>query len=123
MTTNYNLSQPLYSQQQSQAQTAYPPQSQMQQFFPQSQGNVYVISNSLEVANVPIVGGVSVALCLSEGLMYIKTLQNGGPAMAVYNISQYKEPEKEKKEESNPLEERVKALEEAIKYKKGGANF
>ena len=47
-------------------------QYQPQQLFPQPQGNGYTINNSLEVANVPMSGGLSVALCLSEGLLYLK---------------------------------------------------
>lgn len=47
------------------------------QFFPQSQGNVYIINNSMEIANIPISGGLSVALCPNEALMYIKSIQNG----------------------------------------------
>lgn len=63
--------------------------AQTQQFFPQPQGNAYLINNSLEVANVPMSGGVSVALCMSEGLMYLKTMQNGNPMFMAYKIIPY----------------------------------
>jgi len=42
--------------------------------FPQPQGSVYSINSPLEIGNVPIGStGLSVALCLNEGLMYIKS--------------------------------------------------
>lgn len=40
---------------------------QATQYFPQPQGNVYMINNSLEVANIPMGAGLSVALCPSGG--------------------------------------------------------
>lgn len=64
-------------------------QYQPQQLFPQPQGNVYTINNSLEVANVPMSGGLSVALCLSEGLLYLKSMQNGNPMFMAYKITPY----------------------------------
>ena len=51
-------------------------QQNVQPLFPQPQGNVYNINSTLEVANVPVGAGISVALCLNEGVMYIKTMQN-----------------------------------------------
>lgn len=87
MANNYQLSygqsQPLQNMPQS------IPQFQSQQFFPQPQGNVYTINNSLEVANVPMSAGLSVALCLSEGLLYLKSMQNGNPMFMAYKIMPY----------------------------------
>lgn len=40
---------------------AYPYSSsayQGTQFFPQPQGNVYIINNSMEIANIPVGGGI-----------------------------------------------------------------
>lgn len=34
-----------------------------QPIFPQPQGNVYMIQNSLEVANIPTGAGVTIAIC------------------------------------------------------------
>lgn len=77
-----------YPNQNSNQQSFYPsggaqPQSIQQQnvqpLFSQPQGNVYNINSTLEVANVPVGAGISVALCLNEGFMYIKTMQNGNP--------------------------------------------
>lgn len=62
---------------------------QPQQYFTQPQGSSYLINSSLEISNIPIGSGLSVALCLSEGLMYLKTLQNGNPIMMAYKITPY----------------------------------
>lgn len=45
------------------------PQQNVQPLFPQPQGNVYSINSTLEVANVPVGAGISVALCLPENVM------------------------------------------------------
>lgn len=61
---------------------------QIQQMFPQPQGSVYSINSPLEIGNVPIGStGLSVALCLNEGLMYIKSFQNSSPVIMTYHIS------------------------------------
>lgn len=64
-------------------------QQNVQPLFPQPQGNVYNINSTLEVANVPVGAGISVALCLNEGFMYIKTMQNGNPLFWAYKIEPY----------------------------------
>lgn len=76
------------------------PQFQTQQMFPQPSGNVYNISNSLEVANVPTGAGVSVALCMPENLMCIKTMQNGSPLFWTYRLSPYTEENKKEQNEN-----------------------
>lgn len=81
---------------------------QPQPIFPAPQGNVYTINNTLEVANVPASSGLTVALCLNEGLMYIKSIQNGQPMFWAYKMAPYQE---DKKEEG---EDRIKALEEKV---------
>lgn len=80
-----------------------------QQMFPPSQGNVYTINNTLEVANVPASSGLTVALCLTEGLMYIKSIQNGQPMFWAYKMVPYQEEEKK-----NIGEERLTALETKV---------
>lgn len=64
-------------------------QTNVQPLFPQPQGNVYNINSTLEVANVPTGAGMSVALCIPEGFMYIKTMQNGNPMFWAYRITPY----------------------------------
>lgn len=89
---NYGIapqSMPAMSQnngQQAQSAPILQPQQNIQPLFPQPQGNVYNINSTLEVANVPVGAGVSVALCLPENVMYIKTMQNGNPLFYPYKI-------------------------------------
>lgn len=105
-----------------QPQTSQPSAFQSQQFFPQPQGNIYIINNSLEMANVPTGVGVSVALCLSEGVMYLKTMQNGQPMFVGYKISPFDKEQEDTKQTSNDTQElkldeyinRLEALEKEI---------
>lgn len=60
---------------------------QMTQYFPQPQGSIYMIGSSSEVANVPVGIGLSAAICLREGLIYLKTIQNGSPMLLSYKLS------------------------------------
>lgn len=86
---NFNTQAPIQGVQPNPPQFAGPPaipQQNIQPLFPQPQGNVYNINSTLEVANVPVGAGVSVALCLPENLMYIKTMQNGNPLFYPYKI-------------------------------------
>ena len=88
---------------------------QSQQFFPQPQGNVYLISNSLEMANVPTGVGVSVAICLSEGLMYLKTMQNGNPMFVSYKIVPFEQKDNTPTtEEDKSYLTRLEALENEV---------
>ena len=80
---NNNMSQPQNFQQQN-----------VQPLFPQPQGNVYNINSTLEVANIPCGAGISVALCMNEKCMYIKSLQNGNPMFWAYKIIPYDENQK-----------------------------
>lgn len=61
--------------------------SSMNQFFPQPQGNLYLINNSLEVANIPAGMQLSAILCMSEGLLYLKAIQNGSPVFLTYKLT------------------------------------
>lgn len=105
------------------SQTSQPAQP----LFPQPQGNVYNINSSLEVANVPVGAGVSVALCMPENVMFIKTMQNGNPLFYPYRIMPFNneaeteaEPEKESYAAAiKDLNERLENIEKTIKKKKG----
>lgn len=134
----YNNFQP---QNNYQSQNTYSPQQgqligqTVQPLFPQPQGNVYNINSTLEVANVPVGAGISVALCMPENTMFIKTMQNGNPMFYPYKIMPYaNEAEQssqstEQKVDNNLIEqlqacnERIAALEEIIKNKKKGVDF
>lgn len=107
----------------------------IQPLFPQPQGNVYNINSTLEVANVPVGAGVSVALCLPENVMYIKTMQNGNPLFYPYKITPFtNEPVQEEKQTATiSIEqlasqlkqciEKVEDLESKIKTKQKGADL
>lgn len=86
-----------------------------QPMFPQPNGNVYVIQNSLEVANIPTGAGLTVAMCPSENLAYVKTIQNGSPVFLAYKMIAYNES-------NTTVEDRLAALEEQINKLAGGKN-
>lgn len=76
---------PSYNQNQAQPQSFQPYQAT--QFFPQPQGSIYMIGNSNDVSNVPVGAGLSAAICLREGVLYLKTIQNGSPMLLGYRLS------------------------------------
>lgn len=45
-----------------------------------------MVGNSNDVANVPVGAGLSAAICLREGLIYLKTIQNGSPMLLGYKL-------------------------------------
>lgn len=88
---------------------------QIQQMFPQPQGSVYSINTPLEIGNVPIGGtGLSVALCVNEKLMYIKSFQNGSPVIMAYKIIPYTKEEDEVIIEQTNQDPKTKELESRI---------
>lgn len=57
-------------------------------FFPQSQGNVYFLNTAQEINNIPVANnGVSIGLALSEGILYLKAIQNGSIILNGYRLS------------------------------------
>ena len=100
---------------------------QIQQMFPQPQGSVYSIGAPLEIGNVPIGStGLSVALCLNENLMYIKSFQGGNPVIMAYKITPYAADDIKigaaaSDVESKPtVEDRLNRLEQLLNSKEGG---
>ena len=92
------------------------------QYFPQPQGNVYLINNSLEVANVPMGSGLSMAICPSEGTIYLKTLQGGAPSLIVYSITPYEAPIEQKQDVDLAAQiAELRAEIETLKKSKGGS--
>ena len=104
---NFNTQQPSIG-----TQTMPQYYQQAPQLFPTPQGNVYFINNSLEIANIPMGTGFSAALCLSEKLLYLKTLQNGNPMLLVYNLEPYKN--NEENNENNSIELILKKYDERL---------
>ena len=103
---------------------------QIQQMFPQPQGSVYTINSPLDIGNVPIGStGLSVAICLPDNLLYIKSFQNGQPAIMVYRISPFQKESKEVGTSTstavaaNDVDARLSALEQKIEQLVTGGKF
>lgn len=103
---------------------------QIQQMFPQPQGSVYTINSPLDIGNVPIGStGLSVAVCLPDNLMYIKSFQNGQPAIMVFRISPFQKENKEAESTTpapaaaNDVNTRLSALEQKLDQLISGGKF
>ena len=101
----------------------------IQQMFPQPQGSIYSINSPLDLGNVPIGStGLSVALCMPEQLMYIKSFQNGSPVIMAYRILPFQRQEQkentEQEKSSATIIERLEKLEEKLnKITTSGGKF
>lgn len=99
-------------------QVATTPSYQPTQFFTQPQGSTYFINSSYEIANIPTGSGVSAAICMAEGLLYLKTFQNGKPTLMSYRISPYIQEQSSGSDSTaeqniiSKLEDRIAQLEE-----------
>ena len=69
------------------ANPAFPQLGNLPSFFPQPIGNVYNLNTANEIGNIPAGTGVSIGLCLQEGVMYVKSLQNGAPMLLEYKLN------------------------------------
>lgn len=85
--------------------------------FPTPQGNVYIINDTLEVANIPIGTGLAVAICPSENLLYLKTFQNGQILTASYTLTLCEQPSSPSQIEK-ALQDIIKRLEKLEKEEK-----
>lgn len=96
------------------------------QMFPQPQGSIYMINSSSEISNIPIGNYLSAGICLSEGVLYLKTLQNGVPMMLGYKLSSLENgatPTPQTSEETpkfQDYEKRLTRIEEYLKKSKKG---
>ena len=108
--TNNLLNQPIL---QNQINQPYPGQI----VFPQPVGNVYNLNSANDIGNVPFGGNVSVGLCLSENIIYIKSLQNGTPMILSYKLSPLENLNTNQtvQNSDNRLEELIATLNENIK--------
>ena len=84
------------------------------------QGNVYIIDSALEVANVPMGTGISVAICPTENLMYLKMYQNGAPTISAYTLAPYEQPTNNANIEKvlQNITQRLEKIENSISSKK-----
>lgn len=84
------------------------------------QGNVYIINSALEVANVPMGTGMSVAICPTENLMYLKMYQNGAPTISAYTLAPYEQPTNNANIEKvlQNITQRLEKIEKSISLKK-----
>ena len=84
------------------------------------QGNVYIIDSALEVANVPMGTGMSVAICPTENLMYLKIYQNGAPTISAYTLAPYEQPTNNANIEKvlQNITQRLEKIEKTISSKK-----
>lgn len=90
------------------------PSYQSQQFFTQPQGSTYFINSSYEIANIPTGSGVSAAICMAEGLLYLKTFQNGKPTLMSYRISPYIQEQNVPTSTENNNQDLITKLEERL---------
>lgn len=85
---NFNQQSPQPQQQQTMPTMQMPQYNQMQpSIFLQPVGNIYSLNTASEINSVPAGANISVGLCLSENLMYIKSFQNGAPMLLGYRLS------------------------------------
>lgn len=84
------------------------------------QGNVYIVDSALEVANVPMGTGISVAICPTENLMYLKMYQNGAPTISAYTLAPYEQPTNNANIEKvlQNITQRLEKIEKSISSKK-----
>ena len=112
-------------QMQTQVQMAQP-----QQMFIQPSGNVYQLNSSADIDMVPVGNQmVSIGLCMNEGILQIKMLQNGIPMIVAYQMAPIDAKELAAKRAATQnttasLEDRIAKIEQQLfnQTKKEGAD-
>ncbi len=97
-------------------QQMYPTMVNVPSFFPQPIGNVYSLQTASEIGNIPAGNGLSVGLCLSEGILYIKSLQNGAPMLVEYYLKSVEGGRPQNDTDAAPNEETKKIYAILEKY-------
>ena len=97
-------------------QQMYPTMVNVPSFFPQPIGNVYSLQTASEIGNIPAGNGLSVGLCLSEGVLYIKSLQNGAPMLVEYYLKSAEGGRPQNETDAAPNEETKKIYAILEKY-------
>jgi hypothetical protein len=97
-------------------QQMYPTMVNVPSFFPQPIGNVYSLQTASEIGNIPAGNGLSVGLCLSEGILYIKSLQNGAPMLVEYYLKSAESGRPQNETDAAPSEETKKIYAILEKY-------
>ena len=72
-----------------------------------------MIANSGDVANVPVGAGLSAAICLREGIIYLKTIQNGSPMLLGYKLAPLEGEqtnETSSPKENNEMDKKISAI-------------
>ena len=80
-------------------------QYQQMQVFPQPVGNVYNLNSFNDINNIPVGPHLSVGLCLNDGMICIKSLQNGAPATLIYRLDAATDTKDSKESNTNLNEE------------------
>lgn len=99
------------------AYNMYNPQgyfNQPQQMVPS--GQVFMVNNSYEAANIPMGIGTTVAISLNDNIMYLKNAANGAQNVIAYKLTPYTEPQRQllAATGNNDLEKRMAAMEQQI---------
>lgn len=69
-------------------QNSYAPSTGNYPLFPQPNGNVYLLTSAQEINNIPVMSnGISVGISLTDGVLFLKTAQNGNIVLNNYKIT------------------------------------
>lgn len=132
MSTNFNFqqnpnpqpAQPFTPNVQQMIQPTYQP------LFPAPIGNIYSLNTASDINNIPAGNNVSLGLCLQEGIMYIKSYQNGAPMLLGYKLAPLEPPSNDEQvveskvlDALRGLNERIAKIEQSITAKTDGGKL